>query len=98
MANETKQSDEGKGSFFSRIKAGLAKTRDKFDVLLRGRKTIDADLMDDLETTLLTADVGVRATTNIIDALTERMRRNELGDAEALHKGMTEELASLLAP
>jgi len=98
LANETKQSDEGKGSFFSRIKAGLAKTRDKFDVLLRGRKTIDADLMDDLETTLLTADVSVRATTNIIDALTERMRRNELGDAEALHKGLTEELASLLAP
>ena len=98
MANESKQPDEGKPGFFGRIKAGLAKTRKKFDVLLRGRKVIDAELMDDLETILLTADVGVTATTNIIDALTERMRRKELDDSEALHKGLTQELTGLLAP
>lgn len=97
MANESKQSDEGKPGFFGRIKAGLAKTRDKFDVLLRGRKVIDAELMDDLETTLLTADVGVTATTNIIEALTDRMRRNELDDAQALHKSLSDELTGLLA-
>ncbi len=97
MGNVADEEGKGKRGFFSRIKAGLSKTRDKFDVLLRGRKVIDADLLDDLETTLLTADVGVHATSRIINSLTERMKRKELDSPEALRDGLTAELSEMLS-
>ncbi|MGF6671542.1 signal recognition particle-docking protein FtsY [Pseudomonas monsensis] len=63
-----------------------------------GRKTIDDDLLDDLETRLLTADVGVEATTQIIQRLTQKVARKELADADALYKSLQAELAAMLKP
>ncbi|MBB3331985.1 fused signal recognition particle receptor [Halomonas campaniensis] len=54
--------------------------------------------MDDLETQLLMADVGIEATTEIIDRLTERVSRKELQDSEALYRALQEELADMLEP
>jgi fused signal recognition particle receptor len=61
-----------------------------------GRKVIDADLLDELETLLLTADVGVDATRRIIGDLTARAKRKELADAEALSRSLREELLAIL--
>lgn len=91
-----------KAGFFTRLRQGLGRTSDNLVVglgnLFLGRKEIDADLMEELESRLLLADVGVDATVEIIDALTQRVSRKELTHPEALHKALQEELLSLLTP
>jgi fused signal recognition particle receptor len=89
-----------KRGLFQRLKSGLARTRAQIGQgvvrLLRGRKAIDDDLLEELETLLLTADVGVEATSRIIGDLTARAKRRELGDAEALLRGLREQLLAIL--
>ena len=91
-----------KPSFFARLKQGLSKTSaslgEGMASLFLGKKAIDDDLLDDLETRLLTADVGVEATTTIIGNLTKRVARKELADSGALYKALQEELVTLLKP
>jgi fused signal recognition particle receptor len=89
-------------SWAQRLKAGLAKTRDKLGGQLSslfgvGRK-IDAELYEELETILLTADVGVDATQTLLDALQKRVRRDKLTDASQLTAALKDALAELLAP
>lgn len=88
--------------FFARLKQGLSKTSaslgEGMASLFLGKKAIDDDLLDDLETRLLTADVGVEATTTIIGNLTKRVARKELADSGALYKALQEELVTLLKP
>ena len=64
--------------------------------LFLGKKVIDDELLEDLETLLLTSDVGLDATTDIIDSLTARVSRKELTDPAALESALKEELAKLL--
>ena len=89
-----------KRGLFQRLKSGLARTRAQFGVglssLLRGRKAIDEELLEELETLLLTADVGVEATSRIIGDLTARAKRRELGDADALLRVLREQLLAIL--
>ncbi|MBB3191175.1 signal recognition particle-docking protein FtsY [Halomonas cerina] len=98
---QEKPRQEKKG-WFARIRAGLGKTRasltDGLADLFMGRKQIDDDLMEELETQLLMADVGIEATTEIIDRLTERVSRKELQDPQALYRALQEELAAMLEP
>ncbi|MBH9440996.1 signal recognition particle-docking protein FtsY [Pseudomonas aeruginosa] len=88
--------------FFARLRQGLSKTSasigEGMASLFLGRKEIDDDLLDDIETRLLTADVGVEATTLIVQNLTKRVARKALADSGALYKALQEELASLLRP
>ncbi len=88
--------------FFARLKQGLSKTSasigEGMASLFLGKKAIDDDLLDELETRLLTADVGVEATTAIMQNLSRRVSRKELADSGALYKALQEELASLLKP
>ncbi|MGK9066872.1 signal recognition particle-docking protein FtsY [Stutzerimonas chloritidismutans] len=88
--------------FFARLKQGLSKTSasigEGMASLFLGKKAIDDDLLDELETRLLTADVGVEATTAIMQNLTRRVSRKELADSGALYKALQEELAGLLRP
>ncbi|MDN2657145.1 signal recognition particle-docking protein FtsY [Cobetia sp. 14N.309.X.WAT.E.A4] len=88
--------------FFARIKAGLGKTRANLTEgvasLFLGKKQIDDELMEDLETQLLMADVGIEATTEIIDNLTARISRKELKEPQALYEALQEELRVMLAP
>ncbi|WP_460354601.1 MULTISPECIES: signal recognition particle-docking protein FtsY [unclassified Pseudomonas] len=99
---EAPRSEETKVGFFARLKQGLSKTSasigEGMASLFLGRKTIDDDLLDELETRLLTADVGVEATTQIIQRLTQKVARKELADADALYKSLQAELASMLKP
>jgi fused signal recognition particle receptor len=94
--------EEKKSGLFSRLKAGLARTRSGLTEgvasLVLGRKQIDDELLEELETQLLVADVGVEATRDIIADLTRRVARKELADADALIAALREDMARLLEP
>ncbi|MBL3823391.1 MULTISPECIES: signal recognition particle-docking protein FtsY [unclassified Marinobacter] len=87
-------------SVFERIKKGLGKTRASLtgglSDLFSLSKKIDEELLEEIETTLLMADVGVTATSEIIDSLTDKLERNQLKDGEALRKALRDELHGLL--
>ncbi|WP_019409185.1 signal recognition particle-docking protein FtsY [Pseudomonas psychrophila] len=93
---------ESKVGFFARLKQGLSKTSasigEGMASLFLGKKTIDDDLLDEIETRLLTADVGVEATSVIIKNLTQKVARKQLTDADALYKSLQDELAAMLKP
>jgi fused signal recognition particle receptor len=99
---ESKSAEETRAGFLERLKQGLAKTSaslgEGMASLFLGKKTIDDELLEDIETRLLTADVGVEATTAIVQNLTKRVARKELADSGALYKALQEELTALLKP
>ncbi len=63
-----------------------------------GKKSINSDLLDELETHLLSADVGIDATTIIIDELQSNISRKAISDAESLHLKLAEIMKSILQP
>lgn len=91
-----------KESFWKRMKEGLSKTNKVLGQgladLLVGRKEIDDELFEDIETQLLSADIGVEATDVIVQALTDKVGREELMHADALYDALKEELRKLLVP
>jgi len=88
--------------FLRRLRSGLAKTRSQLAAgvgnLLLGKKEIDDAILEELETSLLLADVGVAATGRIMEALTRRVKRKQLNDTTALHHALRDELVQLLLP
>ncbi|MDD2897265.1 MAG: signal recognition particle-docking protein FtsY [Desulfuromonadaceae bacterium] len=90
-----------KPSFFERLKSGLKKTKDglvgRIDALVLGKKTIDADTLEELEEILITSDIGVKTTVELIRTLEQRLGRNELKDGEALRAALKEEIQNRLA-
>lgn len=100
-SNQNKTNAES-GGFFGRMKEGLSKSRKNFTEgmvsILIGGKEIDDELLEEVETQLLVADIGVEATRTIIQNLTERTERRELIYSNALYKALQEELVTLLAP
>lgn len=95
--SDTKEEKKG---FFARIKSGLSKTKanltEQLGNIFLGAKEIDDDLLEEIETLLLTADVGVAATSDIISRLTEKVERKQLSDPQALQTALKDELAALL--
>ena len=93
---------EKQPGLFGRLKQGLSRTRSSFTAgladLALGKKTIDDEILEDIETLLLTADVGVEATQQIIQDLTERVSRKELNDTGALYGALQEDMRRILAP
>jgi len=89
-----------RGGMFARLRAGLRKSRstmaEGLGNLLLGEKQIDEGVLEELETRLLMADVGVEATRQIVDHLTARVKRRELNDAPALMEALRDELVELL--
>jgi fused signal recognition particle receptor len=94
--------EASKAGFFARLKQGLSKTSaslgEGMASLFLGKKVIDDDLLEEIETRLLTADVGVEATGVIIQSLTQKVARKQLTDSDALYKSLQAELASMLKP
>ena len=99
MTNEADKS--GVRGFFKRLRAklnvGPAWLTSDIKELLPGRK-IDAEILDDLETRLITADVGVEAAARILEGLRRRVARKELDDVDALLKGLYEAMLEILKP
>ncbi|ARN74181.1 signal recognition particle-docking protein FtsY [Oceanicoccus sagamiensis] len=102
IAEPEAPAEQVSAGFFSRLKKGLKRTSSSFSsgmgTLFLGKKEIDDELLEDLETQLLVADVGIEATQSIMDNLAQQVSRKELFDAEALYQSLQKELAALLKP
>jgi fused signal recognition particle receptor len=99
--NQTPEPGRSEG-LFSRLRKGLSKTGEALTegmaTLVVGRKAIDDELLEELETRLLMADVGVEATQRILDGLTRRVARKELADADALLAALHDAMTEILLP
>ncbi|MGH8618976.1 MAG: signal recognition particle-docking protein FtsY [Burkholderiales bacterium] len=84
-------------SWTERLRAGLGKTRNNLAGLF-GARPVDAALLDDLETTLIAADVGVATTTEIMDRLRDRASRSGFADAGALKAALRDTLIARVTP
>lgn len=89
-------------SLLLRLKNQLYRTRSGLGGVLAnlalGSKAIDKDLLEELESRLLMADIGINVTTDIIANLTQKLERHQLGDATALSTALKEELLSIVKP
>ncbi|WP_392343013.1 signal recognition particle-docking protein FtsY [Pseudoalteromonas prydzensis] len=99
-AEEAKTAEKPKKEgFFARLKKGLLRTKvnlgSGFASIFTGKK-IDDELFEDLETQLLTADLGVDTTMKLIDRLTDAADRKQLKDGDALYELMKQEMAAML--
>jgi fused signal recognition particle receptor len=96
------ETPEKKPGFFSRLKQGLSRTRSDITEgmasLVLGKKAIDDEVLEEIETLLLSSDVGVEATQAIIADLTQRLARKQLADVDALFAALREDMLDILAP
>lgn len=99
---ETEESGRKRGSWFSRMKSGLTKSRKNLAEgvanILIGGKEIDDELLEEVEDQLLVADIGVEATDKIIKSLTEQTARGDLIYSHSLYKALQKELVEILEP
>lgn len=99
---QPKAAPNEKKGFFARLKQGLAKTSTSLGEgmasIFLGKKEIDDDLLEEIETLLLTSDVGYEATQTIIENLTNKIKRNQLADSGALYQALKQELVTMLQP
>lgn len=102
MSNVADTTDDGKQGLLARFKQGLSKTRTgltkNLGRLFLGAKTIDAELLEEIETLLITGDFGVEVTNEIIEDLTDRVSRKALTDAMALREVLRDLLINILEP
>ena len=96
--------EEKKSGFFGladKIKKGLTKTREKLTTeltsLFTGKK-IDEALFEELETILLTSDVGISATTYLLDSIRATIKKNKIENADEIKGLLKEKLIELLSP
>lgn len=91
---------EEKQGLFSRMRQAVTRTRDSFSSrigdLVALTRTVDEAALEDLETALLTSDIGVQTTTEILDALRERARRQAIEGGEELRDLLKEQLRGIL--
>jgi fused signal recognition particle receptor len=87
-------------SLLDRLKSGIQKTRtglvSRLEDTLAGRKEIDAALLEELEYTLIAADIGVKTTNEILELIRQKVSRKLLGDAQELRQLIREHLVEVL--
>ncbi len=91
---------EPEPTLFERLKKGIQKTRqgfsDRLEAVFAGKKEIDDELLEELEYALITADIGVKTTTEILELIKERADRGDLKDPSALRALIREHLLEVL--
>src|ERR1035438_10222889 len=91
---------EQEPTLLEKLKSGVQKTRDglvsRIEDVISGKKQIDADLLEELEFTLISADIGVKTTEEILDRIRERVDRKLVGDASELRGLIREYLLEVL--
>src|SRR5260370_1150369 len=91
---------EQEPTLLEKLKAGVEKTRaglvTRLEDALQGKKAIDADLLDELEYTLISADIGIATTNDIIERIKDRAERHMLSDATELRGLIREQLLEIL--
>ncbi len=97
--DDTARGDERAG-LIERLRTGLGKTRSRLfgrlDAILLGKKEITGDLLDELEEILVTSDIGVTATEEIISSVQEGVNRKELDDPDSLKRAIKEHIRKFL--
>lgn len=97
--NINKKQDKKPG-FFEKLVSGLSKTRDnmsnKIDNILSMYKKVDEELFEDLEEVLVTADVGVNTTMELIDRLRERVKSEKVNDPNDVKELLKDEIKLLM--
>jgi fused signal recognition particle receptor len=92
---------EQEPTLLERLKSGVQKTRaglvNALEDALQGKKEIDAELLDELEYTLISADIGVRTTEEILNRIRERVGRHQLNDAAEIKGLIREHLLEILS-
>src|ERR1041384_7554291 len=92
---------EQEPTLLERLKTGVQKTRaglvNALEDAFQGKKQIDADLLDELEYTLISADIGVKTTNEILEPIRERVERHQLNDAAELKGLIREQLLEILS-
>jgi fused signal recognition particle receptor len=87
-------------NLLDRLKAGIQKTRsglvDRLEEVISGKKEIDADLIEELEYTLITADLGVRTVADIIEEIRVRVDRKQAGDGDEIRNLIRQRLLEIL--
>ena len=83
--------------FFDKIKQGLSKTAASISSVFTGFSEIDDDFYDELEESLILADLGVDTTTKAMDALRERVRQNHLKTTEEARTALREVLCEMVS-
>jgi fused signal recognition particle receptor len=88
-------------NLLDRLKAGIEKTRtglvDRIEDVISGKKEIDADLLEELEYTLITADLGVRTVAEILERIRQRIDRKQTSDAAEIRSLIREHLLEILS-
>ncbi len=101
-AQPRKQTEAAEAGLWQRLRQGLSKTSagltTGLDEIIRGRKVLDKTVLEEVETRLLLADVGVETTRVIIDRLTAALERRELADLPAVINALRSHMVELLAP
>lgn len=91
---------EQEPTLLEKLKSGVQKTREglvsRIEEVVSGRKQIDADLLEELEYTLISADIGVATTNEILDRIRERVDRKLVGDSGELRNLIREYLLEVL--
>ena len=86
--------------FFEKLKKGLSKTHqgfvEKIDQLFLGKKTIDQDLLDELEGLLFEADLGVKTSGQLIEGVRQGLKRGELQEPEKVKEFIKQEILRIL--
>lgn len=102
MLNILKRKKTAEGGFFERLKTGLSKTRSHFtdtlSTLLLGKKALDAEVFETIETQLLLADVGIEATQQLMDNLAQQLKRKELNSVETAIQHLKNNMQAMLQP
>ncbi len=100
--NNATQEDAKPQSWLGKLKQGLSKTRQQLNSrltsLFTGKQSIDDTLLEELETILITSDVGLDTTASILEDLKKRVTRQEASDADSLQRALKESLLSILKP
>jgi fused signal recognition particle receptor len=100
FAGEVQKQDNEKG-LLKRLQESLSKTRDslvsRVDNLFLGKKEIDAQLLDELEEVLITADLGVNTTLELLEEIRSKVSRQELKDPQALKLALKEKILTFFA-
>jgi len=100
LERKERERQEGKSSFFDRMKEAVSKTRDnlseQIEEIVYFSEQIDTRTLDDLEASLIAADLGARTTHEVLDALRERATHKQIADVDELKRLLKEQIVEIL--
>src|SRR5258705_815304 len=102
LFGKTVKAENADPSLLERLKASVTKTKaalaETVDSIFLGERTIDPSILKDLETALISADIGVKTTREVLDAVKEKLDRNALSNPAQLKQEIKSQIARTLQP